>query len=55
MWTSEGNVNGQNHIAPEPSTSQEESLEKAYKIKESRSIKPGSKDEWQIKLTITRK
>ncbi|HOK03627.1 MAG TPA: hypothetical protein P5105_00955 [Victivallales bacterium] len=55
VWTSEGNVNGQNHIAPEPSTSQEESLEKAYKIKESRSIKPGSKDEWQIKLTITRK
>jgi len=52
VWTSEGNVNGQNHIAPEPSTSQEESLENAYKIKEHRSISPGSKDKWQIKITI---
>ncbi len=54
VWTSEGNVGGQNHIAPEPSTSQEESLEKAYAAGEARSIPANGKEEWQIKIAIVK-
>ncbi|HBC86650.1 MAG TPA: hypothetical protein DCZ94_06830 [Lentisphaeria bacterium] len=52
VWCSEGNVGGQNHIAPEPSTSIEESLEKAYAAGEARSIPAKGTDKWQIRISI---
>ena len=52
VWCSEGNVNGQNHIAIEPSASVEESLEKAYASGEARIIQPKGKHEWQIRISI---
>ncbi len=52
VWCSEGNVGGQNHIAPEISASSEESLEKAYAAGEARSIPPKGKDEWQTRITL---
>jgi galactose mutarotase-like enzyme len=52
VWCSEGNVGGQNHFAIEPSTSSEESLEKAYTTGEARIIPPKGKHEWQIRISI---
>ncbi|HCE46646.1 MAG TPA: hypothetical protein DET40_24120 [Lentisphaeria bacterium] len=52
VWCSEGNVGGQNHIAPEPSVSMEESLEKAYAAGEARSIPAKGTEKWQIRISI---
>jgi len=51
VWTSEG-MSKLHHIAPEPTTSFEESLEDAYKNGNAKCIKANSKVKWQTTLTI---
>jgi hypothetical protein len=51
VWTSEG-MSNLHHIAPEPTTSFEESLEDAYKNNTAKCIKANSKVQWQTSLII---
>ncbi len=51
VWTSEG-MSNLHHIAPEPTTSFEESLQNAYKNKNAKCIKANSKVTWKITLII---
>ena len=52
VWCSEGILNGLNHIAPEPTTSTTESLNKAYQDGTAKVIKAGSTTKWRITITI---
>lgn len=52
VWCSEGNVNGQNHIAPEPSASSAESLDKAIARGEAKVLPPNGVHEWRIEISV---